>query len=383
MKLISTSIQNLAYTLTESNSKVYYARYKKDGLRKVVRLGTNYQIAKQKLNDLKLDLTIDTQMPVIKTDDIVEVLKDRIDQDYTITKKTGITYKELFYEFAQTETQSQSQRQLKEKIAKHENTIFNIFLPSGERFCDMDLSDIKYSDCQFVVNQILENYKPKTAKNYKSAMSTVFNFALKQQYTKYNLMVLATLPSFDNKRIMTLTKQDIQNLYNAIITTRDECFRLIFLFGFHGRRLGEILSLEVNQFDLLNKTYSIPPQKNKSRKWFKHEMTDILYDEVSNYIKRYKPENFLFINPATSRPYSDMRKQFARLKHSANITSQFDFHQFRHLLATTAVNELNFTLEKVQSALQHSSVSVTQIYRDDNPKSSKEVTEALIAYAMA
>lgn len=383
MKLFSSSIQNLAYSLSENGSKTYYARYKKDGLKKVVRLSTSYQIAKQRLNDLKLDMTIDTQMPVIKTDDIVEFLKDRIDQDYTITKKTGITYKELFYEFAQTETQSQSERQLKEKIAKHENTIFNIVLPNGKRFCDMDLSDIKYSDCQFAINYILENYKPKTAKNYKSAMSTVFNFALKQQYIKYNLMLLATLPDFDNKRIMTLSKQDIQNIFNAIITTRDECFRLIFLFGFHGRRLGEILSLEVNQFDLLNKTYSIPPQKNKSKKWFKHEMTDILFEEVSNYIKRYKPQNFLFINPVTSRPYSDLRRQFSRLKHTAGITSQFDFHQFRHLLATTAVNELGFTLEKVQSALQHSSVSVTQIYRDDNPKASKEVTEALIVYAMS
>lgn len=272
---------------------------------------------------------------------------------------------------------------ISEKIAKHENTIFNIFLPNGVRFCDMDISDIKYSDCQFVINYILEKYKPKTAKNYKSAMSTVFTFALKQQYTKYNLMLLATLPNFDNKRIMILSKQDIHNLYNAIITTRDECFRLMFLFGFHGRRLGEILSLEVNQFDLLNRTYSIPPQKNKSRKWFKHEMTDILFDEVSNYIKRYKPETYLFVNPVTLKPYSNLRKQFTRLKQTAGITIQFDFHQFRHLLATTAVNELNFTLEKVQSALQHSDISVTQIYRDDNPKSSKEVTEALIAYAMS
>ena len=382
MKLYSTSVKNLVYSLSSKDKKTYYARYVVDGIKKVHRLGANYSDSKKKLKTITDDLSIKNHLPTgLTIDDIVTALSDKIDESFVITKKIGISYKELFNDYCEVEKQEQSERQLKEKIIKHENNIFDTPIDDTV-FGDLDIGDIRYSHCQKVINKLLENdAKPKTARNYKSALSTVFTYAIREGYLKENSAEYIKIPQFDNKKHMTLNQQDIKNLLTSIMRTRDEVFRLMFLFGFHGRRLGEILSLEIEQIDLTNQVYSIEPQKNKSRKWFMHEMTPLLYDELSSYIKRYQPEKYLFVNPNTNKPYTDIRGSFKDLKKRADITKQFDFHMFRHMIATVAINELDFNLEKVQSSLQHSDIQVTQIYRNHHPKTSREVTEAIIQYA--
>lgn len=383
MKLFSTSIKNLCYSLSPKNKKTYYARFTVDNAKKIIKLSKNFTEARKKLSEIRDSVTIKDQLPQgINLDDIVDVLKDKIDDDYTITKKIGITYKELFYDYKAVHTGIESDRQLKEKTIKHENNIFNVPVENATLFGDLDLSDIRYSHCQLVINYLLENNsKPKTARNYKSAMSTVFKFGILEEYIDKNPVEFVKIPTFDNRKPFNLKPRDIKNLYHAIKTTRDEVFRLIFLFGFHGRRKSEVLNFEVSQIDLDDRIYSIEPQKNKSKRWFQHEMTDLLYSELKSYLDRYQPEGYLFINPNTNKPYTDIRRSFDDLKKRANIKVDFTFHDFRHLIGYVAINELNMTLEHVQSSLQHSDINVTQIYRDHHPKTSKEVTQAIINYA--
>jgi len=383
MKLYSTKIKNLVYSLTAKKKKTYYARFSIEGQKKLIRLSSSFSQSKRELQRIKDELDLSNQLPKgINLDDIVDVLKNKIDEDFTITKKIGISYKELYEDYVLVNTGIESDRQLKEKTIKHENNIFNTLIDESNKFGDLDLSDIKYSHCQLVINSLLQNNaKPKTARNYKSAMSTVFKFAILEGYIDKNPVEFVKIPSFDNRKPFFLTRKDIQNLFRAINQTRDEVYRLIFLFGFHGRRLSEVLKMEVHQINLDEKIYSIEPQKNKSKKWFQHEMTPLLFEELQSYIKRYQPSKYLFLNPNTDKPYTSIRKSFDDLKKRANITAPFTFHDFRHLIATVAINDLDMTLEKVQSSLQHSDINVTQIYRDHHPKTSKEVNQAIIDYA--
>ena len=383
MKLHATKIKNLAYSLSAKGKKTYYARYRIDGVKKIHRLGLNFTEAKKQLREIVDGLALENSLPQgLALDDVVDALKDKIDETFVITKKLGITYKELFYDYVETETQEQSEKELSGKIAKHENFIFDCLVSDDVNFGDLDLMDIRYSHCQKVINMLLDNeVKPKTALNYKTAMSVVFKFGIVEGYIKENFAEYIKVPTFDNRRKFILNQNKVKSLFRAINTTRDEVFRLIFLFGFHGRRLNEILSLEIDQIDLDNKIYTIDPEKNKSRKWFTHEMTPLLFDELKAYIHRYSPEKYLFVNPNTNNPYTDIRGNFKDLKKRAGITEQFDFHMFRHMIATIAVNDLDMTLEKVQSTLQHSDIQTTQIYRNHHPKTSREVNEAIIAYA--
>lgn len=383
---ISTKIKNLVYKLSTTNKKIYYARYTIDGIKKHVRLSTNMSEARKKLTELKNTLLINQQLPKgLDLDSIVDALKDKLDDSFKISKKSGIIYKELFLEYIEHSATSQSEKELKEKITKHKNKIYEFYLKDLDcEFQNADISDLKYSHFQAVIDKILiiDNLSPKSALNYKNTMVQPMKFAVLQNYLKDNPASFIKIPKFDNKKPFTLNKTDIKNLFKAILTTRDEVFRCIFLLGFHGRRKTEVLNFHINQLDFEANLYRLSPEQNKSTKWFTHIMTDLLHKELKSYCDRFQPDGYLFVNPMTDEPYQDIRRQFNDLKVRAGIEDKnFTFHDFRHLIATIAINELDIATEKAGGPLQHSSVVVTEIYKADNPKASRDVTQAIIDYA--
>lgn len=187
----------------------------------------------------------------------------------------------------------------------------------------LHLEEIKFKHCQEIVNNIIKvkELSPKTAKNVNAIVQTIFNYAIKNDYTEKNPAQYTIIPKFDNKYNISLKQNQIKSLIDEILNFDNSIYKLIFIFALHGRRKSEILKMQWYQIDFALKVYSIPAQKNKARKHDVHEMTPLLYHNLkSHYDNEIKSrdkvleKDYIFINENTNTYFKDLRRPFNKLK---------------------------------------------------------------------
>lgn len=348
-KLIKTDFKNLYYRLNSKGLKVFVAVIYNDDKRYTKTLGILKIIqAKKQLKSFRLD--IESQL-------------------------NDFTFKDIFNEYISIAADLQSIKEIKTKISYFNNHLIKLH--------NKNIEHIKYSDCQTIINDIInKGLKPKTAKNIKAIIQVVFNFAIKQNYIDTNPATIVEIPKFDNRQYLKISFKQAKELVKQINLCTNEVIRDILILGLHGRRLGECLNLQWNQINLDDKVYSLPYQKNKAKRNMLFNMTNSLYSMFKNRYKfaldneTYSKDDYVFLNPKTLTKYSDISKTFKKVKKASGIEiSDFRFHDFRHLLGTYTINELHQPIEAVSHTLGHTNIVTTQIYITKNQDTSREVCE--------
>jgi len=253
------------------------------------------------------------------------------------------------------------------------------------RFGTREISTLTYVDWQKFANSLTTSgKKPKTVKNIISVMTGVYKFAIKNDwYDGKNYPAMVELPKFDNKYYINIPLQ-LQKKYLMAIKNFDEpIYRDIFLFLLHGRRLGEVLNLKWEFIDLPNRLVYFPAQQNKSRKNLAFELTDLMVERLKECQLQAIDEQgtifltgYVFKNPNTGKPFSDLRKPWKRLLDRAGL-DYIKLHSIRHLVGSYAVNELQLPLIEVSYMLGHSDTKITQRYVTVKPRVAKNVTQQI------
>lgn len=274
-----------------------------------------------------------------------------------------MTFDDLFVEYMEIVSPINSDKEFINKWNRYNNHIKPLI-------GDLELSNIKYKDCQKIVNEAIytKELSPKTAKNINVIVQTVFNYAIRNEYTDKNPAQKVLFPKYDNKHNIDLSIEQIKSLITHTFNFPNPIHRDIFILALHGRRKEEILSLQWSQIDFALNVYHIPPTKNKSRKHDIHGMTTTMRNVLfSRFLeakqnKDFSINDFVFLSSQTNTKFVDFRKPFQKLKSLAGIGASFRFHDFRHLLATYTINQKKQNIEFVSYALGHSSIEVTQKY---------------------
>ncbi len=278
---------------------------------------------------------------------------------------------------------------LKRPLISHQTYITDIGYFNNHiapKFASRDIDTIHYIDYQKFANELLISLKPKTVKNILFILSAIYKYAKKMEYyIGDNIVQYVELPRFDNKQYFTLSP-DLQKKYiRAILSFPEPIYKDIFLFLLHGRRLGEVLNLKWEQIDLVSKIMYLPHTHNKSRKNLSFSMTDKQIEVLSYYYDvavdvqgTAYPKGYIFLNPATSKPYTGLKKPFSRLLARADLP-KIRIHDIRHLVATYCVNELDLSLEQVSHALGHTNITTTQRYLNPKPQNAKIVIDTMFS----
>lgn len=140
-----------------------------------------------------------------------------------------------------------------------------------------------------------------------------------------------------------------------------------------GMRRGEILNLKWAQVDLSERSIKVVGTKSGKNRIL--PVNAELHRVFMRMQKRNGKSPYVFPNPRTGKPYTEVKKSFKSACERAGIEN-LRFHDLRHTFASRLV-ESGVDLITVRDLLGHFSVRVTQRYTHSNRKQKMAAVEVL------
>lgn len=247
---------------------------------------------------------------------------------------------------------------LKEKSIKSYKGFYNTWIrySLGEGY----IKDITKEQLQAIVNKILEQRAPRTAKTLKEILNPIFKNYNHHGLVEGNPVELLEFKKFDNTVHPTLNDSEIKALYKAIYNYEKEPFRSIFIWLSTGRRLNEVLSLKWSNVDLNNKTFTIKAENNKAGRGMTYELDDDLMGTLDK-LEHHNGYIFHSIKDKRKKMHNDtIKRHWKKILDTANI-EHLRVHDLRHIIGLKLVNA-GVSLEVIASVLGHTTTAITKRY---------------------
>lgn len=141
-----------------------------------------------------------------------------------------------------------------------------------------------------------------------------------------------------------------------------------------GMRRNEILKLEWRRIDLNNRLIYIEETKNGDPRTV--PLNDELTSMFSSLKTQWDGSPYVFINPKTNRPYSELKTAWNTLKRKLNIKN-LRFHDLRHNFATHSLSQGGGNLRDLSEMLGHRQLSTTMRYSHAQTESMRRLANAM------
>ena len=231
----------------------------------------------------------------------------------------------------------------------------------------------------------LKSYAPKTIKNYKTFISSVFDYAVKMQMLTENPCRNVVLPNLKPKERKIYTLEEVQRMLDLFEEETEANYKYTIFFTlavFTGLRRGELLGLEwkdINWDDSLLKVvrtseytkekgiYTDTPKTESSKRFIK------LPPEIMQKLKEFKEwqekcreevgskwiESDRLFTKTDGSPMG-MRQPYKFFERFCERTGMrfVNIHSFRHFNATILINN-GVDIRTVQGCLGHSCATTT------------------------
>jgi len=250
------------------------------------------------------------------------------------------------------------------------------------------VKDIRTSHIDTIVKQMQKQGKTKQTKDgcsprtikmvLTSALKPILQYALDNKVI-YELPIINIPKQNKKKKIVNRGSEKLAILYNAImdIFSENSFYRALFLFAMYGRRFNEIATLEWQDIDFLNSTYTIQAKNNK----INQEQTYELPLPIAEALSHIKNDNYdlVFKSFITGGKISSPKRQLEKLKKTTGI-KDLTMHYFRHILVS-AMGEGGIAGSVLSASLGHTSLdSVNKFYLSANHyQGSKTANKAIDA----
>lgn len=246
----------------------------------------------------------------------------------------------------------------------------------------------------------LRNYSPKTIKAYKSCLRTFTRYFSPRHprdlsdadIRKYLLHLIETeqyaastvnqvlnairflyvelykrplmlgnipRPQKESKLPVVLSSNEVLSILGAVDNLKQRT--ILMLIYSAGLRVGEVVRLKIPDIDSDRKMIHLRGAKGKKDRYTL--LADSIVQNLRDYYKKYRPQEFLFEGGNGRQHYSERSVQavFARAAHKAGIRKNVSVHSLRHSFATHLL-EGGTDLRYIQELLGHGSTRTTEIY---------------------
>ena len=214
-----------------------------------------------------------------------------------------------------------------------------------------------------------------------SAVRSFYRFALKKGLVENDPAHTITGPKKEKPLPKFIREKDMDRLLQPEMwgdTYKDICARtIILLFYETGMRVGELVMLDDEMVDLVNRQLKVTGKRNKQRIIpFGAELEQALRDFVRLRDEQVeRTEKGFFVTEKGQRvTYEQVRRMVKN--HLGRVTTQQKRtpHVLRHTFATTMLNH-EAGLESVKQLLGHESLATTEIYTHTTFEQLKKVYE--------
>ena len=231
-----------------------------------------------------------------------------------------------------------------------------------------NIEDIQYEDItEYLKTLSNENLKPQSIAHSITVIRNFHKYFIKTGDLKQDVSKNIDHPKLRKHLPTALSHQEVDQLLD-IKTESPFDYRnkamLELLYG-TGLRISELLSLTLNDIDLINCTVRC---MGKGRKERIIPINDFIIESLSNYLKirkeLEKKEHYdqLFLNnhgkPITRQGFFKMLKKLLLEK---GLNTNISPHTLRHSIATHLL-ENGADLRVIQEMLGHSDIATTRIY---------------------
>jgi integrase/recombinase XerC len=239
---------------------------------------------------------------------------------------------------------------------------FNAFLSEYSK--DISIKEIDY----FLLRKFLavlstKQLNKRTIARKISTLKSFFKFLLREELIDNNPANSLIYPKLDKNLPHFLTEKDISKILklpvkNDLWGRRDKAILEILYSS--GARISEIISLKINDLDLIGGVVKVTGKGNKQRLLPLGEPAILALKSYLDCRSGRCP--YLFIN----HRYKKLSSRGARMivnKYVNKVSASLKVspHTFRHSFATHLLNR-GADLRSVQELLGHSSIAATQIY---------------------
>ncbi|GAB1409271.1 site-specific integrase [Desulfovibrionales bacterium] len=214
--------------------------------------------------------------------------------------------------------------------------------------------------------------KPGTVNRYMALVKYIFNLAERWEIID-KAPTRNTPPLHDaNRKERFLTPEELHNLAQALdLCTRPVIPDILRFLLLTGARRGEVLGLVWSELDMVNAFWTLPMERNKSKK----TKTIPLSSDAMSLLRKYagNGSEYVFPNPETGKPFRHFFKIWERIRKEAGLPDM-RIHDLRHVHASILINS-GRSLYEVQKLLGHTQISTTQRYAHLTQDTLREAAE--------
>jgi excisionase family DNA binding protein len=239
-------------------------------------------------------------------------------------------------------------------------------------FKNTDLRTISPLDIErFKASRLRRGNTKSTVNRYLQLMGKMFNLAVGEGYLEKNpARKVKSFSEKDNLKERILTEKEEKKLME---NCSDTLKSIIAVALNTGMRRAEILNLRWCQIDFQAKRIKVEKTKNGRVRFI--PINDGLFKQILKRKNENGQSAFVFLNPATKKPFLDMKTPFKRACRISGIEG-LRFHDLRHTFATRLV-EKGIHIRNIRDLLGHFSVTVTERYAHSNDEQMRKAVDAL------
>ena len=252
------------------------------------------------------------------------------------------------------------------------------------KFGKMKIGRIKESDIQDYISELYVNGRldgtggltVKTIRDIILVLRLALEYAYKERIIPLLNWDLIEYPKDTSiKRIISLSKDQEQQLVQCIYMNLNRKTAGILIALFTGIRIGELCGIQMQDISLAEKTISI--NKTVQRVYDKKKKESNIYigspktkssvriipvpSLLMNIIKKYytdNPNQFFLTGKTKPTEPRTYREFFARFLKKHNLP-KVKFHELRHTFAVRAIEIPDFDIKSLSEILGHKNVSFT------------------------
>ncbi len=176
---------------------------------------------------------------------------------------------------------------------------------------------------------------------------------------KRNFVYEIKRPKKDKKLPVVLSQEEIAKVFSSVTNIKHSA--ILMLTYSAGLRVGEVVRLKVEDIDAHRKLIHVHCAKGRKDRYT--ILSEVVLKVLVEYLKKYKPETWLFCGAHGGRHISTRTVQaiFEQAKEKAGIKKEVTVHSLRHSFATHLL-EGGTDLRYIQELLGHRSSKTTEIY---------------------